>query len=312
MGTHNGETTISTFEFFDMFPSEEMVIEYFEFLRWGGGMICPYCDSERSITKLKQYPYYLCNDCRQKFTVRTDTVFERSHVPLRKWLYAMYLLETSRKGISSIHLGKTLGVRQATAWFMLHRLREACDIVAEPLDGTVEVDETFVGGSKKFMHYDKKKKLPPGPLGNKTVVLGMRERESGRVIAHPVPDRTTTTLTDEVLRNVKDGSTVYTDDHSGYWMLEEWYDHDSVNHTDWQFAEGDVTTNGIESVWAVLKRGYKGVYHHWSPKNMRRYVNEFVFRLNTGKVYNDTIERLNHLAENAIGKRLTYEELTGD
>lgn len=94
-------------------------------------MYCPYCDSER-VTKLKQYPYYLCNDCRQKFTVRTDTVFERSHVPLRKWLYAMYLLETSRKGISSIQLGKTLGVRQATAWFMLHRLREACDVVAEP------------------------------------------------------------------------------------------------------------------------------------------------------------------------------------
>ncbi len=311
MGTHNGETTISTFEFFAAFPSEELVIEYFEFLRWGGGMYCPYCDSER-VTKLKQYPYYLCNDCRQKFTVRTDTVFERSHVPLRKWLYAMYLLETSRKGISSVQLGKTLGVRQATAWFMLHRLREACDVVAEPLSGTVEVDETFVGGSKKFMHYERKKRLPPGPLGNKTVVLGMRERESGRVIAHPVPDRTTNTLTDEVLRNVKEESTVHTDDHSGYWLLGEWYDHATVNHTNWQFAEGNVTTNGIESVWAVLKRGFKGTYHHWSPKHMRRYVNEFVFRLNTSKKYNDTISRLNHLAENAIGKRITYDELTGD
>lgn len=311
MGTHNGETTISTFEFFDSFPSEELVIEYLEHLRWGGSVECPYCDSER-VTKLKQYPYYLCNDCRKKFTVRTDTVFERSHVPLRKWLYAMYLLETSRKGISSIQLGKTLGVRQATAWFMLHRLREACDVVAEPLSGTVEVDETFVGGSKKNMHYAKKKELPPGPLGNKTVVLGMRERESGRVIAHPVPDRTTTTLTDEVLRNVKERATVYTDDHRGYYLLEEWYDHASVNHTGWEFADGDVTTNGIESVWAVLKRGFKGTYHHWSPKHMRRYVNEFVFRLNTSKKYNDTISRLNHLAKNAIGKRLTYEELIGD
>ena len=311
MGTHNGETTISTFEFFELFPSEDAAIEYFELLRWWGDVYCPYCDSER-VTKLKQRPYYLCNHCRQKFTVRTDTVFERSHVPLQKWLYAMYLLETSRKGISSIQLSKTLGVRQATAWFMLHRLREACDIVAEPLSGTVEVDETFVGGSKKNMHYAKKKKLPPGPLGNKTVVLGMRERESGRVIAHPVPDRTTTTLTDEVLRNVKEGSTVYTDDHRGYWLLEEWYDHASVNHTGWEFADGDVTTNGIESVWAVLKRGFKGTYHHWSPKHMRRYINEFVFRLNTGKKYNDTIMRLNHLTENAIGKRLTYEELTGD
>ncbi len=285
MGTHNGETTISTFEFFKMFPTEDIAIEYFEELRWGEGMYCPHCDSERSITKLKWRPYYLCNDCRKRFTVRTDTVFARSHVPLQKWLYAMYLLETSRKGISSIQLSKQLGVRQATAWFMLHRLREACDIVAEPLEGTVEVDEAFIGGSKKFMHYDKKKQLPPGPLGGKTTVIGLRERETGRVIAHPIPNRSTATLTDEVLRNVKEGATVHTDDHSGYWMLGEWYDHASVQHSEWQFMDGDITTNGIESVWAVLKRGFKGTYHHWSKKHMRRYVNEFVFRLNTSKVY---------------------------
>ncbi len=176
MGTHNGETTISTFEFFKMFPTEDIAIEYFEELRWGEGMYCPHCDSERSITKLKWRPYYLCNDCRKRFTVRTDTVFARSHVPLQKWLYAMYLLETSRKGISSIQLSKQLGVRQATAWFMLHRLREACDVVAEPLEGTVEVDEAFIGGSKKFMHYDKKKlTCPPrtGPVN--MLVLGRRK-----------------------------------------------------------------------------------------------------------------------------------------
>lgn len=311
MGTHNGETTISTFEFFELFPSEDAAIEYFELIRWLGEVQCPYCDSER-VTKLKQRPYYLCNYCRQKFTVRTDTIFARSHVPLQKWLYAMYLLETSRKGISSIQLAKSLGVRQATAWFMLHRLREACDVVAEPFSGTVEVDETFVGGSKKNMHYSKKKELPPGPLGNKTVVVGMRERETGRVTAHPVPDTSSVTLCNEVMDNVEPGSTVYTDDYAGYHYLKNWYYHSSVNHTGWQFADGDVNTNGIESVWAVLKRGYKGVYHHWSHKNMRRYVNEFVFRLNSSKVYNSTIGRLNHLVENAIGKRLTYEELTGD
>ena len=195
---------------------------------------------------------------------------------------------------------------------MLHRLGEACDIVAEPLSGTVEVDETFVGGSKKFMHYDKKKKLPPGFMGNKTVVLGMRERESGRVIAYPVPDTSSPTLCDNVMDNAEPGSTVYTDDYRGYHYLKNWYYHSSVNHSGWQFADGEVNTNGIESVWGVLKRGFKGTYHHWSPKHMRRYVNEFVFRLNTSKKYNDTISRLNHLAENAIGKRITYEELTGD
>ncbi len=311
MGTHNGETTISTFEFFEMFPDEDTAIDYLEDLRWGQGLYCPHCDSER-VKRLKQVPYFLCNDCRKKFTVRTDTVFERSHVPLQKWLYAMYLLETSRKGISSIHLSKQLGVRQATAWFMLHRLREACDVEALPLSGTVEVDETFVGGSKKNMHYERKITLPPGSVGGKEIVLGMRERESGEVIAYPIPDTTSRTLNREVWRNVERGSTVYTDDHYGYNNLDRHFNHESVNHTKWQFADGDVTTNGIESVWAVLKRGYKGVYHHWSCKNMRRYVNEFVFRLNCSKRYNHTIDRLNHLARNAIAKRLTYEELTGD
>ena len=311
MDTQNGETTISTFEFFEMFPNEDAAIEYLEEVRWGEGMYCPHCDSER-VTRLKAHPYWMCRDCRKKFTVRTDTVFARSHVPLHKWLYAMYLLETSRKGISSIYLSKQLGVRQATAWFMLHRLREACDVEAIPLSGTVEVDETFVGGSKKNMHYERKQKLPPGPKGGKEIVFGLRERESGQVIAHPIPDTTARTLQMEVWRNVERGSTVYSDEHIGYKNLDRHFDHSSVNHSNWQFTDGNVTTNGIESVWSVLKRGYKGVYHHWSRKNMRRYVNEFVFRLNCSKKFDHTIDRLTYLAKNTISKRLTYDELTAD
>lgn len=310
MVTQNGETTISTFEFFEMFPNEEAAIEYLEDVRWGDGEYCPHCDGER-VTRLKARPYWMCRDCRKKYTVRTDTVFERSHVPLHKWLYAMYLLEINRKGISSVNLSKQLGIRQPTTWFMLHRLREACDVEALRLSGTVEVDETFVGGSKKNMHYDRKQKLPPGPIGGKEIVFGLRERESGEVIAYPIPDTTARTLSPEILRNVERDSTVYSDDHGGYHQVNKWYSHATVNHSSWQFADGDITTNGIESVWAVLKRGYKGVYHHWSPKNTRRYVNEFVFRLNCGKRYNHTIDRLTWLVENAFEKRLTYDELTG-
>ncbi len=310
MDQKNADTTISVFDFFEMFPDESAAIDYFEDLRWGEtGVCCPGCDSNK-VKRLKRRPYHLCSSCRKTFTVRTGTIFERSHVPLNKWLYAIYLLDTSRKGISSVQLSKELGVQQRTAWFMLHRLREACDILAERMDGTIEVDETFVGGSKTNMHYEKKKKLPPGPLGGKEIVLGMRERESGRVIAYPVPDRSTKRMSSEVLRNVERGSTVYTDDHNGYHKLNKWYKHRTVNHSNWQFAEGDVSTNGIESVWSVLKRGYKGIYHHWSKKNMERYVNEFTFRLNGKKVYNHFMDRMDDLLSNAIGKRLTYKELT--
>ena len=208
------EGVISVFDFFQLFPDEDEAMRYLENLRWEDGTFCPHCEGER-ITKLKRRWFYLCKDCRKKFTVRTDTVFQRSHIPLNKWLYAMYMLETARKGISSVQLSKELGITQKSAWFMLHRLREACDVEAIPLSGEVEIDETFVGGSKSRMHYVKKKELPPGPFGNKVPVLGMRERESGRVIAYPVPDVGNYTLSRNVLEYVEQGSTIYTDEHPG-------------------------------------------------------------------------------------------------
>lgn len=305
------EGVISVFDFFQLFPDEDEAMRYLENLRWEDGTFCPHCEGER-ITKLKRRWFYLCKDCRKKFTVRTDTVFQRSHIPLNKWLYAMYMLETARKGISSVQLSKELGITQKSAWFMLHRLREACDVEAIPLSGEVEIDETFVGGSKSRMHYVKKKELPPGPFGNKVPVLGMRERESGRVIAYPVPDVGNYTLSRNVLEYVEQGSTIYTDEHPGYDYLQDWYEHRTVNHTRGQFQDGQTTTNGIESIWAVLKRGYRGVYHYWSKKHMERYVNEFVFRLNAGGNDVPIMKRMELLIRNAFNKRLTYEELTAE
>ena len=305
------EGVISVFDFFQMFPDADSAQEYIEMIRWGGDVCCPHCDSER-VTKLKRKGYYLCNDCRQKFTVRTGTVFQRSHIPLNKWLYAIYMLETSRKGISSVQLAKEVGITQKSAWFMLHRLREACDVEVAPLSGEVEVDETWIGGRKSRMHYERKKKLPKGPYGGKEPVLGLRERETGRIIAYPIENVGIETLSANVLANVEEGSTVYTDDHQGYNWLNSWYNHRSVNHSGWQFADGDVTTNRIESIWAVLKRGYKGVYHYMSPKHLERYVNEFVFRLNAGDDKVPIMKRMEMLVRGAFDRHITYDELIAD
>lgn len=140
--------TISTFEFFAKFPDEQTAICHSESTRWPDGILCPHCGSQRT-TRQRMYPYHQCKDCRKKFTFRTSTVFERSHIPMQKWLYAMYLLVTARKGISSRQLAKELGITQKSAWFLLHRLREACGIESPPLEGVVEVDETYLGAKRR-------------------------------------------------------------------------------------------------------------------------------------------------------------------
>lgn len=303
------KSTISTFKLFELFPDNEAARLYLEARLWPNGTVCPDCKGDR-ISRTKRVGFYHCNACNFDFTIRTGTIFERSKIPLNKWLYAMYLLVTARKGISSLQLAKEIGVTQKTAWFMLGRLREACSAPdsIDKLRGIVEIDEAFFGGKEGNKHESKKLRAGRGPVG-KVAVLGMRER-GGRTRAKVTELRTLDAIHGEIHANVEIGSQLYTDDHMVFSDLDGlFFKHDAVSHAAGEYARGPVSTNSIESVWAVLKRGIHGVYHHASPKHLSRYIDEFTFRLNEGNVKRHSLERLASFVDAIVGKRLTYARL---
>ncbi len=303
------------------FASPENCMRYLTERRWPNGVSCPTC-GRADVSWLEKQNKWQCKSAHPKrqFSVKVGTIFEDSALGLEKWLPAVWLIANAKNGISSYELSRSLGVTQKTAWFMLHRIREALKSgsilkTGGHGRGPVEIDETFVGGKAKNMHAKRRNSLKLGLKGeHKTAVMGILDRETRQVRAKVVPNVKRETLLNEILENVERKSKVYTDNANAYDALDvRDFIHKTVTHIE-EYVRGEVHTQGIENFWSLLKRGLHGTYVAVEPYHLDRYVAEQVFRYNLRSTKDNPLndsDRFAFALTQVAGKRLTYAELTG-
>lgn len=291
------------------FHNEEAAYEFVEARIWPNGKpVCPHCGVIGGHYTLKgkstRVGVRKCKDCRKPFTVKIGTIFESSHVPLRLWLQAIFLIASSKKGISSNQLHRTLGVTLKTAWFMSHRIREAMKSDDLPLMGgsgeVVEVDETYIG---------RKQGIPKqrAGWGHKNAVLTLVQRGGGSRSFH-VDGTTSLDVLPIIRKNIARETRVMTDEAKVYKNLGATFSHNTVNHGDGEYVRGDAHTNTVEGFYSVFKRGMKGVYQHCGEQHLHRYAAEFDFRYsNRVRLGVNDEQRAEKLLSGVVGKRLTYQ-----
>ena len=289
-----------------MFPDDATAERWFVEHRWPDGIHCPYCDGEniQSGAKHPTMPFR-CRTCRKFFSAKTNTVMHSSKLGYQIWALAIYIVNTSLKGTSSMKLHRDLGITQKTAWHLEHRIRETWKDNTERFEGPVEADETYIGGKERNKH-ESKRSHTRGPSG-KTPVAGVKDRATNRVDASVVQRTDGATLRKFVHDRTNPDTLVYTDEAPAYNRLNR--PHEAVKHSVGEYVRGRASTNGVESFWAMLKRGYVGTYHWMSAKHLHRYVNEFSGRHNQRPL--DTVDQMAAMVRGMDGKRLTYAALIG-
>jgi transposase-like protein len=301
-----------------IFHDEAKAREWLEARLWPQGPICPKCGVVDQATLMKgkttRPGLYQCNACREPFTVTVGTLYERSHVPLHKWLGATHLMMASKKGMSALQISRMIGVTYKTAWFLCHRIRESLrETSPSPLGGPgmiVEADETYVGGKDKNRHANKRQHLPGGV--GKEAVVSLVER-GGRVRSAHVSDVNSKNLRMVLTEEIHATTHVMTDTARAYPAIgANFAQHSVVNHSIGEYVRGEVSTNTIESYFAILKRGITGTFHHVSPQHLKRYVGEFDFRYNERIALGVTdAMRFDRAIPGIVGKRLTYRRPSG-
>lgn len=276
--------------------------------KWPNGPECPKCGGKK-LSFLKTRLLWTCLNCRKQFSVKVGTIFEDSAIGLDKWMCAMWLVANCKNGVSSYEIARDLKVTQRTAWFMLHRIRYAMHTGSiNKMTGTVEADETFIGGKARNMHADKREQKirGRGPMG-KAIVFGLLDRETGKVRASVVGTRRKHHLHCEIRKNVKPGSELNTDALKSYEGLSE-YTHKVVDHAE-AYVDGTVHTNRLENFWSLLKRAIKGTYVSVEPFHLFRYLDEQSFRYNERELTD--AQRFAKVLGSVAGKRLTYATVRG-